>query len=77
MDKKVNRNNHPILVKARRESYYAGRKDGYNDGYKIGYQTRCDEIHRFYKIIIHALEAKVDLANKEIRKLRGEVMDDG
>ena len=38
MDKKVNRNNHPILVKARKASYEAGIRDGYQKGYKDGFE---------------------------------------
>ncbi len=65
---KVNRHNHPLMVNARRESYYAGRADGYKEGYQEGYEARCTEIHRYYRIIISALESKANIANEAIRK---------
>lgn len=65
---KVNRNNHPILVKARHDSYWAGRKEGFNDGFQKGYEKKCEEIHRYYRIILHALETKLDVLNKTLRE---------
>ena len=38
MDKKVNRNTHPILVEARNRSYMQGHKDGYKKGYEDGFK---------------------------------------
>ena len=73
----VNRNNHPLLVKARRDAYFAGRTDGYKAGYQKGYGERCEEIHRYYKIIIHALETRIALDNKEIQRLKGEAIHNG
>ena len=63
-EKKVNRHNHPMMVKARKESYMAGIRDGYRDGYKNGYEQKCDEIHRYYRIIIQALERKMEVKLK-------------
>ena len=65
---KVNRHNHPLMVEARRESYYAGRADGYREGYQKGYEARCSEIHRYYRIIISALESKINISNEAARK---------
>ena len=33
---KANRNNHPLIVRTRRESYYAGRADGFKEGFEAG-----------------------------------------
>ena len=69
---KINRHNHPLMVNARRDSYFAGRRDGYAEGYQKGYEERCNEIHRFYKIIIAALESKANI-EKEAARRRGEI----
>lgn len=71
-EEKVNRNNHPILIKARRESYFAGRKEGYNDGYATGFSCKCETVHNYYKNITHALERRVDVLTKELAILRDE-----
>lgn len=60
-EKKVNRHTHPILVKARKDAYMAGVRDGFRDGYQKGYEQKCEEIHRYYKIVIHALERKLEV----------------
>ena len=57
---KVNRHNHPLMVKARRESYRAGVKVGYDEGYRQGYNMKCTEIHNYYKTITYALELKIE-----------------
>jgi flagellar biosynthesis/type III secretory pathway protein FliH len=74
---KINRHNHPIMVNARRKSYHAGMADGYKDGYRAGYEARCDELHRYYRTIIAALETKLDTANEAVRILRSEVNKNG
>lgn len=72
-EKKITRHNHPLMVNARKESYMAGRADGYKEGYQKGYEERCNELHRYYRTIIAALETKLDTATKMIRILEAEV----
>lgn len=57
---KVNRHNHPLMVNARRESYRAGVKVGFNEGYRQGYDMKGTEIHNHYKKIIYSLERKME-----------------
>jgi flagellar biosynthesis/type III secretory pathway protein FliH len=47
------------MVNARRESYRAGVKVGFDEGYRQGYEMKCTEIHNYYKTIINALELKI------------------
>lgn len=68
-DKKITRHNHPLMVNARKESYMAGRADGYKEGYQKGYEEKCVDIHRYYKIIISAFEVREDMAKKRIELL--------
>ena len=68
-EKKITRHNHPIMVNARKESYMAGRADGYYEVYQQGCEHRCTEIHRYYKTIISALQTQLDVAKEMIRKL--------
>jgi flagellar biosynthesis/type III secretory pathway protein FliH len=49
------------MVGARKESYYAGVKVGFDEGYSVGYSQKCTEIHRYYKQIIKALELKTEV----------------
>lgn len=56
MDKKVNRNTHPILVEARSKSYMAGHKDGYQKGYEQGYEEGYQKAH---KILLIPYEAQI------------------
>lgn len=72
---KVNRHNHPLMVNARRESYNAGRADGYKEGYQKGYEARCNELHRYYRTIISAFRTQLDVANKKIRIIQGRMSD--
>jgi flagellar biosynthesis/type III secretory pathway protein FliH len=67
-EEKVNRNNHPILVKAREASYKHGWAVGKREGYDEGYGNKCDEIHRYYRIIINALERRVEALNIILRE---------
>ena len=67
-DKKINRHNHPILVKARKEAYEAGRRDGYKAKAEHVYESvrgLCDitiqRLHNHYRYIIDSLtEAKIN-----------------
>jgi Lar family restriction alleviation protein len=72
---KVNRNNHPILVKARKASYEAGKSVGYRMGFKDGNDRGVQETERFYlaeieclKTIIAGFEAKEERTKKEESK---------
>ena len=60
------------MVNARRESYFAGRKDGFELGYKKGLNERCDTLKRHYEIILDAFQKRIDVANKIIEKYRVE-----
>jgi flagellar biosynthesis/type III secretory pathway protein FliH len=76
-EKKITRHNHPLIVNARKESYWAGRSDGYYEGYQQGCEHRCTEVHRYYRTIISALETKLDVANERIKMLEEGRMSDG
>lgn len=67
-EEKINRNNHPILVKARESAYEHGWAVGKSEGYQEGYGNKCDEIHRHYKIIINALERRAEALNTILRE---------
>ena len=72
-EKKVNRHNHPLMVNARRESYFAGKCDGLKEGYQRGVNESNDALKRYYETILAANQKIVDLANEIIEKDRGEV----
>jgi flagellar biosynthesis/type III secretory pathway protein FliH len=65
------------MVNARKESYMAGRADGYYEGYQQGYNVRCTEIHNYYKTIISAFETRVAVANERIKMLEEGGICDG
>lgn len=67
---KVNRHNHPLMVKARRASYYAGKRDGFNDGFKKGFEQRCENLQHYYQTILAVFQKRIDLANEIIRKCK-------
>lgn len=75
-EKKINRHTHPILVKARKESYFAGKTDGFKEGYTKGYGERCADLIRYYTICLKALETKSRMQQEEIRKLK-ELINNG
>ncbi len=74
---KVNRHNHPLMVNARRESYYAGKADGYKEGYQKGYEAKCTELHHHYRVLLSALQSTLDVAYERIRMLEEEVKKNG
>ena len=74
---KINRHNHPLMVNARRESYYAGRRDGHKEGLQQGYEARCNELHRYYRVLLSALQTNLDVAYERIRMLEEEVKKNG
>lgn len=69
---RVNRNNHPILVKARHDSYMAGRADGFEEGYEKGYHDRNESVVEYYKTIVQALEKKSAVLLHKIATLEQE-----
>lgn len=74
--KKVDRHNHPLMVNARRESYWAGRKDGYEDGYKKGYEQCNDNLAHYYEIIIAMLEKRLNKMNEAMEILKRRIGED-
>ena len=74
---KVNRHNHPLMVNARKESYYAGRSDGYKEGYEKGYSQRCEDLTRYYATIIEVLDSKLNTLREVIKLLEAEVKKHG
>ena len=60
MANKITRHNHPLMVGARKESYRAGFKKGYDEGMRQGFANDSTALHHYYKTIIHALELKVE-----------------
>ena len=68
-NQKITRHNHPLMVNARKESYMAGRADGYKEGYQKGYEEKCADIHKYYRIIISAFEVREGMAKKRIEML--------
>jgi flagellar biosynthesis/type III secretory pathway protein FliH len=69
---KVNRNNHPILVEARKEAYSEGRRDGFDEGYKKGYSNRNDSLVEYHKAIVYALEKKAAVLQHKLSTLQSE-----
>ena len=66
-DKEAIKHNHPYLVKARRDAYFAGRRDGFKDGFVGG------EVHDYYRQCIRALELRVQAQQEKIQTLREEI----
>lgn len=72
MAEKVNRHNHPIMVKARHDAYFEGKKDGFKEGYESAAKERKAWCNMAYeaeitclKEIIKALERSDDLSQNE------------
>lgn len=70
---KVTRHNHPLMVNARRESYHAGKAEGFVEGREYGKNEQmrvCNEtvenLTKFYKAIISGLENKMHTMEKVI-----------
>lgn len=63
MDKKVNRNTHPILVEAREKSYWAGHRDGYAKGFADGQEKGL-------RIASLPYEAQIDCLKTQINGLK-------
>ena len=79
---KVTRHNHPLMVNARRESYNAGRAEGFVEGRKYGKEEQmeaCNEtverLHTFYRKIISGLEKKKNNQFKSIEISFNESQD--
>ena len=75
---KVNRHNHPLMVNARRESYHAGKAEGFVEGREYGKNEQmrvCNEtvenLTKFYKTIISGLEEKIKTMDKVIKGFDG------
>lgn len=73
---KVTRHNHPLMVNARRESYHAGKAEGFVEGREYGKNEQmrvCNEtvenLTKFYKTIISGLENKMHTMEKVINGL--------
>jgi flagellar biosynthesis/type III secretory pathway protein FliH len=54
---KVNRNNHPILVKARKASFDAGKEEGYREGYRKGF---ADGYEKSKRCVLKPYEAQIE-----------------
>ena len=74
---KVTRHNHPLMVNARKESYFAGKADGYKEGYQKGYSARCEDLTRYYTTIIGVLDSKLNVLRETIKSLEAEVKKHG
>ncbi len=74
---KVTRHNHPLMVNARKEAYFAGKGDGFKEGYQKGYSARCEELTHYYTTIIEVLDSKLTILREQIKLLEAEVKKHG